>query len=57
MITISYNAIDGTEAHELFHTSGVEDNGYDKGGILNSPPEPIKPEEVDQMWDLIPEKL
>ena len=28
----------------------------DFGGILNSPPEPIKPEEVDKLWDVLPER-
>ena len=55
-ITISHSAPDGTESHELFHTTGVGDNGYKSGGVLNSPPEPIKPEEVDQMWNSIPMK-
>lgn len=41
---------------ELFHTSGIGDNGYTHGGILNSPPEPIKPEEVDKLWDVLPER-
>ena len=54
--TISHSAPDGTESHELFHTTGVGDNGYKSGGVLNSPPEPIKPEEVDQMWNSIPMK-
>lgn len=38
------------------HTTGVLDNGYDNGGILNSPSQIITPEEVDMMWNLIPEK-
>lgn len=28
---------DGTESHELTHTTGLPDNGYKSGGILNSP--------------------
>ena len=55
-ITISYGAPNGTKSHELYHTTGASDNGYDKGGILNSPPQIITPEEVDLMWNLIPEK-
>ena len=55
-ITISFGAPNGTKSHELYHTTGVLDNGYDKGGILNSPPQIITPEEVDMMWNLIPEK-
>ena len=54
-ITIALDAPEGTEAHELYHTTGVGDNGYQQGGILNSPAEPIKPEEVDEMLKLIPE--
>lgn len=49
-------APNGTKSHELYHTTGVLDNGYDKGGILNSPPQIITPEEVSLMWNLIPEK-
>ena len=56
LITIAQNAPEGTESHELFHTSGIGDNGYTHGGILNSPPEPIKPEEVDKLWDVLPER-
>ena len=55
-ITISPNAPYGTRSHELYHNTGIQDNGYNKGGILNSPPEPLKPEEVDLMWNIIPEK-
>jgi hypothetical protein len=56
LITIALKAPEGTESHELFHTSGIGDNGYTHGGILNSPPEPIKPEEVDKLWDVLPER-
>ena len=56
LITIASNAVEGTESHELFHTSGISDNGYTHGGILNSPPEPIAPEEVDKLWDILPER-
>lgn len=55
-ITISYDAPNGTKSHELYHTTGALDNGYNKGGILNSPPQIINPDEVDLMWNLIPEK-
>ncbi|MBR5716674.1 MAG: hypothetical protein IKX59_08810 [Bacteroidales bacterium] len=55
-ITISFNAVPGTASHELFHTTNIKDNGYVSGGILNSPPNPITPNEVDEMWDIIPEK-
>lgn len=55
-ITISNGAPNGTKSHELYHTTGVLDNGYDKGGILNSPPEKISSDEVDMMWNLIPLK-
>ena len=55
LMTIAPDAPDGTESHELYHTTGVGDNGYTQGGILNSPPEPIKPNEVDDMLNLIPE--
>ena len=55
-ITISNGAPNGTKSHELYHTTGVLDNGYDKGGILNRPPEKISSDEVDMMWNLIPFK-
>ena len=56
LITIASNAPEGTESHELFHTSGIGDNGYTTGGILNSPPEPISPREMDELWDILPER-
>ena len=56
LITIASNAPEGTESHELFHTSGIGDNGYTSGGILNSPPEPISPREIDELWDILPER-
>ena len=37
--------------HELLHTFGLPDNGYDKGGLLNSPIMPILPSEVDDIWN------
>jgi RHS repeat-associated protein len=37
--------------HEFIHTLGVPDNGYDKGGLLNSPIMPILPSEVDDIWN------
>lgn len=55
-ISVAYDAPNGTESHELFHTSGIGDNGYTQGGILNSPPEQIAPVEVDELWNTIPEK-
>ena len=38
-------------AHEFIHTLGVPDNGYDKGGLLNSPIQSILPSEVDDIWE------
>ena len=55
-ITISHGAPNGTRSHELYHTTGVGDNGYNKGGILNSPPQIISANEVDLMWNSIPYK-
>ena len=39
----------GTRAHEGIHTFGVPDNGYNRGGILNSPPQGINQREVDDV--------
>ena len=55
-ITISHGAPNGTRPHELYHTTEVEDNGYTKGGVLNSPPQIISANEVDLMWNSIPYK-
>jgi len=41
----------GTVAHEFIHTLGVEDNGYAKGGILNSPPEGLNKDEIKLITD------
>jgi hypothetical protein len=41
------DAAEGTYAHELSHRHLLPDNGYTKGGVLNSPPEPINTKEVD----------
>ncbi len=39
----------GTTSHEFIHTLGVPDNGYNKGGILNSPPEALIASEIDKI--------
>ena len=51
-----YNAPKRTNAHEMLHTFGVKDNGYRSGGLLNSPPMHITPEEVEQVWNNCVEK-
>lgn len=56
LIKISPDAPEGAASHELFHNSGVEANDYQSGGILNSPPQPLLPQEVDELWDKIPEQ-
>lgn len=56
LITIADDAPEGTKSHELYHNSGVKDNGYLIDGILCSRPLPINPQEVDDMWNLIPFK-
>jgi len=37
----------GETSHEVGHGLGLDDNDYQSGGILNSPPEQIIPTEVD----------
>lgn len=56
LITLAIDAPEGAESHELYHTSGIGDNRFPQRGILNSPPDPITPEEVDNLWKIIPEK-
>ena len=56
LITISGSAPKGTNAHEVYHTTGIPDNGYLRGGILASPPELIIPKEVTEMWNIIQER-
>ena len=46
-----YGAPDLTYAHEAGHTLGLDDNGYDKGGLLGHHPVPILPSEVDEIWE------
>ena len=48
---IKIDAPELTDAHEVSHTLGLRDNGYQQGGILGNPPEPISPEEVDEIWE------
>jgi len=40
---------DGWASHEILHTFKVFDNDYMSGGLLNNPPEPISPAEVDKV--------
>ena len=51
---IKYKPQSAEMSNLILHPIG--DNGYTHGGILNSPPEPIKPEEVDKLWDVLPER-
>ena len=39
----------GTWAHEILHTLGLPDNGYNKGGLLNNPPQGLIETEVNQI--------
>jgi len=43
------NAPYGTYSHEFIHTLAVPDNGYNKGGVLNSPPQSLIPIEIDEI--------
>jgi hypothetical protein len=47
IIRLNSDSPSGTISHEVLHGLGLDDNGYNKGGLLNSPPEPIKSSEVD----------
>ncbi|MNS61808.1 hypothetical protein D3C72_948460 [compost metagenome] len=42
----------GTWAHEFIHSLGLPDNGYNKGGVLNSPPEPLSTKEIDKIIEM-----
>jgi hypothetical protein len=46
---MSATAPTGGYSHEVLHTLGLDDNEYDKGGLLNSPPQKINPSEVDDV--------
>lgn len=41
VVRSNYNNPTGGIPHEILHTLGVGDSGYNKGGLLNSPPHPI----------------
>jgi RHS repeat-associated protein len=56
VIRINSNAPTGTASHEVLHTLGLDDNGYNKGGLLNSPPELISHKEVDNVINKSNEK-
>jgi RHS repeat-associated protein len=45
----SSTAPNGTYAHEFIHTLAVPDNGYTKGGVLNSPPQSLIKSEIDEI--------
>jgi hypothetical protein len=47
VMRVNFDAPVGTLSHEVGHTLGLEDNGYQSGGLLNNPPEQILPKEVD----------
>jgi hypothetical protein len=47
VMRVNSNAAEGATSHEVLHTLGLPDNGYDKGGLLNSPPGSISTSEVD----------
>jgi len=47
---------EGTISHETIHSLGLPDNGYNKGGILNSPPSSISSSEVDNVLNISYEK-
>lgn len=49
IIRMSLNAPQGGIAHEVIHTFGLQDNGYQSGGILHSPPQQIISNEVKQI--------
>jgi len=49
VMSVNSDSPDGTIAHEVIHTLGLDDNGYTNGGLLNSPPEHILPSEVDEI--------
>ena len=49
IMRVNFGAPDGTIAHEVSHTLGLNDNGYISGGILNSPAKQIKTSEVDEI--------
>jgi RHS repeat-associated protein len=44
---LNFGAPEGATSHEVLHTLGLPDNGYNKGGLLNSPPHQISDSEVD----------
>ncbi len=43
------NAPNGTYSHEFIHTLAVPDNGYNRGGILNGPPQSLNSKEIDDI--------
>jgi len=49
LIDTIMGSMDGTAAHEFVHTLGLDDNGYTKGGVLNSPPESLSRDEVSNI--------
>lgn len=56
VIRMNFGVPLGTFSHEVLHTLGLDDNGYTKGGLLNSPPEQINSSEVDAVLKLAYDK-
>lgn len=56
VIRMSSRSPEGGISHEVLHTLGLPDNGYNKGGLLNSPPQSISSSEVDEALRLSYEK-
>lgn len=56
IMRVNFGTPDGTTAHETLHSLGLPDNGYTKGGLLNSPPQTINSSEVDDVLKMSYEK-
>jgi RHS repeat-associated protein len=47
IMRVNSGSPEGTVSHEVLHSLGLPDNGYNKGGLLNSPPQIINSREVN----------
>jgi RHS repeat-associated protein len=47
VVKLQSNGPYGKISHEVIHTLGPSDNGYDQGGLLNNPPQEITTPEID----------
>lgn len=52
IMKLQSNGPQGKISHEMGHSLGLDDNGYDQGGVLHNPPQEVNKYEVDQIVNM-----